>query len=102
MDDEKKLPEEGTVEDPKEEKKTSGDKNDKKESGYEEYCQMCRRPESVAGKMIQMPNDFCICNDCLQKVNVYMYKCIWCGNVTAYKIWGKCSEEKNISLKYWY
>lgn len=42
------------------------------------------------------------CNDCLQKVNVYMYKCIWCGNVTADKICGKCSEEKNISLKYWY
>ena len=40
---------------------------DKKEDGYEKYCQMCRRPESVAGKMIQMPNDFCICNDCLQK-----------------------------------
>ena len=67
MDDEKKLPEEGTVEDPKEEKKTSGDKNDKKESGYEEYCQMCRRPVSIAGKMMHMPNDLCICNDCLQK-----------------------------------
>lgn len=67
MDDEKKLPEEGTVEDPKEEKKTSGDKSDKKESGYEEYCQMCRRPVSIAGKMMHMPNDLCICNDCLQK-----------------------------------
>jgi len=67
MDDEKKLPEEGTVEDPKEEKKTSGDKNDKKESGYEEYCQMCRRPVSIVGKMMHMPNDLCICNDCLQK-----------------------------------
>lgn len=33
----------------------------------EEYCQMCRRPASVAGKMLHMPNNFCICNDCIQK-----------------------------------
>ena len=67
MDDEKKLPEEGTVDDLKEEKKNGGDKEEKKESGYEEYCQMCRRPGSIAGKMMHMPNDLCICNDCLQK-----------------------------------
>ncbi len=60
MDDEKNLPE-----DHKEE--TKEQEMDKKDSGYEKYCQMCRRPESVAGKMIQMPNDFCVCNDCLQK-----------------------------------
>ena len=60
MDDEKNLPE-----DHKEETKEQG--TEKKDSGYEKYCQMCRRPESVAGKMIQMPNDFCVCNDCLQK-----------------------------------
>ena len=61
MEDEKKLPEEEKKEDAKEKRENST------ESGYEKYCQLCRRPESVAGKMIQMPNDFCICNDCLQK-----------------------------------
>lgn len=61
MEDEKNLPEEG-----KEETIKKQD-TEKKESGYEKYCQMCRRPESVAGKMIQLPNDFCVCKDCLQK-----------------------------------
>ncbi len=60
MEDDKNLPEEK-----KEETKEQETKKD--ENGYEKYCQMCRRPESVAGKMIQLPNDFCVCNDCLQK-----------------------------------
>lgn len=34
---------------------------------YEDICYMCRRPESVAGKMIHIQNDICICNDCMQK-----------------------------------
>ncbi len=28
---------------------------------------MCRRPESAAGKMMHLPNNICICNDCMQK-----------------------------------
>ena len=27
----------------------------------------CRRPESKAGKMIKIPNNICICRDCMQK-----------------------------------
>ncbi|MBQ9768229.1 MAG: ATP-dependent Clp protease ATP-binding subunit ClpX [Lachnospiraceae bacterium] len=65
MDEEKKLPEETEAVEKK--KNTPEDASEKKESGYEEYCQMCRRPASVAGKMMHMPNDLCICNDCLQK-----------------------------------
>lgn len=34
---------------------------------YEEYCYLCRRPAGIAGKLIHMPNDICICKDCLQK-----------------------------------
>ena len=60
MEDEKNLPEENQEE-------TKDTTTEKKDTGYENYCQMCRRPESVAGKMIQLPNDFCVCNDCLQK-----------------------------------
>ncbi len=34
---------------------------------YEKVCYMCRRPESKAGKMIEMPGNICICTDCMQK-----------------------------------
>ena len=34
---------------------------------YEDICYICKRPESVAGKMIHIPNNICICNDCMQK-----------------------------------
>ncbi len=34
---------------------------------YEEVCYLCRRPESKAGKMIHIPNQICICSDCMQK-----------------------------------
>ncbi len=34
---------------------------------YEDVCYICRRPESVAGRMIRIQNDICICNDCMQK-----------------------------------
>ena len=36
-------------------------------SDYEEICYLCRRPESKAGKMIHIPNNICICPDCMQK-----------------------------------
>lgn len=34
---------------------------------YEEVCYICRRPESKAGKMLKIPQDICICVDCMQK-----------------------------------
>ncbi len=34
---------------------------------YEEVCYLCRRPESVAGKMVHIPNNISICSDCMQK-----------------------------------
>ena len=34
---------------------------------YEDVCYICRRPESVAGKMIHIQDNICICNDCMQK-----------------------------------
>ena len=37
------------------------------DEGYEKYCFMCHRPESVAGKMIDLPNNICVCQDCMQK-----------------------------------
>ena len=37
------------------------------ESEYEEICYMCRRPGSIAGKMVRLPNNICVCQDCMQK-----------------------------------
>lgn len=42
--------------------KENGDKTE-----YEDVCFVCRRPESKAGKMFHLPNNICICNDCMQK-----------------------------------
>ena len=46
-------------------KKEVKEKKDNNE--YEKVCYMCRRPESKAGKMIEMPGNICICTDCMQK-----------------------------------
>ena len=37
------------------------------EDEYEKICFMCRRPESTAGKMMDLPNNICVCQDCMQK-----------------------------------
>ncbi len=34
---------------------------------YEDICYICRRPESKAGRMLRIPEDICICVDCMQK-----------------------------------
>ncbi|SFR55031.1 ATP-dependent Clp protease ATP-binding subunit ClpX [Anaeromicropila populeti] len=41
--------------------------NQKDNNIYEDICYICRRPESKAGKMIHIPNNICICSDCMQK-----------------------------------
>ena len=45
------------------EKKVSEDTD----SDYEDVCFVCRRPESKAGKMFKMPNNICVCDDCMHK-----------------------------------
>ena len=40
---------------------------DTKQDEYEKICYVCRRPESKAGKMIDMPNNMHICADCMQR-----------------------------------
>lgn len=34
---------------------------------YEDICFICRRPESKAGRMFHLPNNICICDDCMHK-----------------------------------
>lgn len=37
------------------------------EDEYEDICYICKRPEHVAGKMIHIPNNICICSSCMQR-----------------------------------
>lgn len=39
----------------------------KKEDEYEKFCFICHRPESVTGKLIDLPNHISVCSDCMQK-----------------------------------
>ena len=43
------------------------DTQDNKKDDYEKYCYLCRRPESQVGKLIYLPNNINICQDCMQK-----------------------------------
>ena len=43
------------------------DIEDGSEGEYEKFCFLCRRPESVAGPMVDLPNNIHICTDCMQK-----------------------------------
>ena len=54
--------------DKKEEKKDSRD--DLKNS--DRFCSMCNRPESVTGRLVDLPNGMCVCNDCLKKTTDYI------------------------------
>lgn len=51
----------------KEQTDDAPDTNKDERDGYEDICYICRRPESKAGKMIKIPNNICICRDCMQK-----------------------------------
>jgi ATP-dependent Clp protease ATP-binding subunit ClpX len=46
---------------------TAHHKSEKDEDEYEKYCLICHRPESTAGKMVDLPNHITVCNDCMQK-----------------------------------
>lgn len=41
--------------------------NEDEHKDVEHYCYLCRRPESVAGKMLELPNNIFICTDCMQR-----------------------------------
>lgn len=43
------------------------EEKDREEKKYEEICYLCKRPESKAGRMIHIPNNISICQDCMQK-----------------------------------
>ena len=68
IDEEEKTP--GTDEtagDQEKKELSAAEKKEDNEPEYEEICYICRRPEHIAGKMIKIPNNICICQDCMQK-----------------------------------
>lgn len=68
IDEEKKEKE--TTPDTVSEEKTEVIKTEEKkekEDEYEKICFICHRPESVTGKMVELPNNITVCPDCMQK-----------------------------------
>ena len=49
------------------EQKDNDRNEDKDFEEYEKICYLCHRPESKAGKMIELPQNIYICADCMQK-----------------------------------
>ena len=40
---------------------------DKENEKSQRFCFLCHRPESTAGKLIELPNQILVCSDCMQK-----------------------------------
>ena len=51
----------------KETAEVSSSEQKKDDDGYEKICFICHRPESVTGKMIELPNNISVCPDCMQR-----------------------------------
>ncbi len=69
-EEERKTPEDTDVQEASGETKqevTVSEKEEDKEDEYEKICFICHRPESVTGKMIDLPNHITVCPDCMQK-----------------------------------
>lgn len=71
VDEEEKIPdstdhESSSAEKEKKEVAAAKEQDDDKD-GYEKICFICHRPESVTGKMIDLPNNITVCPDCMQR-----------------------------------
>lgn len=60
---------------------------------YEKICYVCRRPESKAGKMIDMPGGMYLCHDCMQKA----FNSVTSGNFDMSKLQGVPVMSVNLS-----
>ena len=67
LDEEEAKGEKEAKEEKKEDGKDSGSDNNRDEKKFDDVCFVCRRPESKAGKMFHLPNNICVCNDCMHK-----------------------------------
>ena len=66
-DDENDVLIEDASDDSVQETSDAAQTKDEEKSEYEDVCFVCRRPESKAGKMFKLPNNICVCNDCMHK-----------------------------------
>ena len=46
---------------------SSDTEEDEEKKDFEDICFICRRPESKAGRMYHLPQNICICEDCMHK-----------------------------------
>ena len=49
--------------------------DNEKTDDFDEFCAMCRRPASKAGKLIHVAPNMAICQDCMQKTFDTMGRC---------------------------
>ena len=64
IDDEDSLEDQFVVDD---EDDGDEDDDDEDDDDYDNVCFICHRPESVTGKQFKMPQNICICDDCMHK-----------------------------------
>ena len=70
VDDEAPLEDEFVIDDKNDDNKEDNDNDGDDEDDDDEYdnvCFICHRPESVTGKQFKMPQNICICDDCMHK-----------------------------------
>ena len=69
VDEEEKEKDKQTPDTQKKEKPVivEAETKEEKEDEYEKICFICHRPESVTGKMVELPNNITVCPACMQK-----------------------------------
>ena len=67
VDEEKETPAKGESSDTEKKEVSYTPEKESHEEEYEKVCFICHRPESVTGKMIDLPNHITVCPDCMQK-----------------------------------
>ena len=68
VDDEAPLEDEFVIDEKNDDDKEDNDGDDEDDDDeYDNVCFICHRPESVTGKQFKMPQDICICDDCMHK-----------------------------------
>ena len=66
-EDKQKDTEAVEVVDAKDTEVTKDSDHSNEDDGYEKICFICHRPESVAGKMVDLPTNITVCSDCMQR-----------------------------------
>lgn len=67
VDEEKETPAKSESSDTEKKEVSHTPEKESHEEEYEKVCFICHRPESVTGKMIDLPNHITVCPDCMQK-----------------------------------